>query len=145
MDLDNLLTGSYNSGLNTYNQIGVWMIISVVVAIIGGITLYFAVFTKQNEKKFTGFLKWCHDFFTFKKMMLETILKILYIIIALYITLSSFSLISISFVGFLAQLILGNVIARLSFELSLILLTICKNTTEINSKMKESKKDKEEK
>lgn len=92
-------------------------------------------------------MKWAYNFFTFKNMLLETLLKVLYIIIALYITLSSFSLISISFIGFLLQLILGNLLARIGFEFSLILLTICKNTTEINDKLsktkKEEKKDKE--
>ncbi len=145
MNLDSFLVNNYGSELNTYNQMGVWIIVSIVIAIIGGIALYFTVFSKQNEKKFTGFLKWCYDFFTFKKMLLETILKVLYLIVALYITLSSFALISVSFLAFLAQLIFGNILARLGFEFSLVLLTICKNTTEINSKMKESKKEKEEK
>ncbi len=106
-----------------------------------------AVFTKQNEHKFKGFMGWLYNFFTFKNMLLETLLKILYIIVAIYITLSSFSLISISFIAFILQLTLGNLLARIGFEFSLLLLTICKNTTEINDKLsktkKEDKKDKE--
>ena len=62
-------------------------------------------------------------------------------IVAIYITLSSFSLISISFIGFLLQLTLGNLLARIGFEFSLLLLTICKNTTEINDKLSKSKKE----
>ncbi len=148
--VNDLLGGnSYTNslGLGSVAAAGVWMIVSLVLAIVGGIVLYFLIFTKQNEHKFTGFMKWLYDFFTFKNMLLETLLKVLYIIVALYITLSSFSLISISFIGFLLQLILGNLLARIGFEFSLILLTICKNTTEINDKLsktkKEEKKDKE--
>lgn len=152
MNMGGLLGGSSytSSSLSGVAAAGIWMIISVVLAIVGGIVLYFVVFTKQNENKFTGFMKWVYEFFTFKKMMLETLLRILYMIIAIYITLSSFALISTSFVGFLLQLTFGNLIARICFEFSLLLLNICRNTTEINDKLskpkkevKEEKKDKE--
>ncbi len=119
----------------------VWMIIAAVLAVIGGIALYFTVFSKANENKFSGFMKWLYDFVTFKKMMIETILRVLYIITAIYITLSSFALISTSFVSFLLTITLGNILARIVFEFSLVLLTICKNTTEINGKMKSTVKE----
>ena len=136
-----MLGSNYYSYGSSANSAMIWMIISLVLAIIGGICLYFTVFSKANENKFTGFMKWLYDFVTFKKMMLESLLRVLYIIIAIYITLSSFALISTSFVGFLGMLILGNLVARITFEFSLVLLTICKNTTEINSKMKSSAKE----
>lgn len=110
MGLNGLLGSNddFSSNFGGVAAAGVWMIVSVILAIIGGIVLYFVVFTKQNEHKFTGTMAWIYDFFTFKKMLLETLLKILYMIVAIYITLSSFSLISISFIGFLLQLTLGN-------------------------------------
>lgn len=131
------------SSFGTLNT-GIWYVVSIVLAIIGGIALYFTVFAKSNEKKYTGFMKWLYDFITFKKMMLESLLKIIYIVIALYITLSSLALISVSFVGFLVQIIFGNILARIIFEFSLVLLTICKNTTELNDKIEVTKKKKEE-
>lgn len=117
--------------------VGVWMIISAVVAIIGGFVVYFVFLTKENEKKLQGKAKWLYDFLAFKKLFAEVILKICYLIAAIYITLSSFGLISTSFVYFLLYLILGNVIARIVYEFALVILLICKNTTEINSKLKE--------
>ena len=131
----------YSYGYNSANGVMIWMVISVVLAIIGGICLYFTVFSKANENKFTGFMKWLYDFVTFKKMMLESLFRVLYIIVAIYVTLSSFALISTSFVAFLGMLVLGNLVARITFEFSLVLLTICKNTTEINSKMKSDVKE----
>ena len=114
---------------------GIWTIVSVILAIIGGIVLYFTFLSKKNEGKFTGFL-WClYDFLTFKKMMIENVLKILYIIVALFVTLSSFGLISISFLAFLLTLVIGNVLTRVIYELLLVKLVICKNTTEINKKL----------
>ena len=114
---------------------GIWTIVSVILAIIGGIVLYFTFLSKKNEGKFTGFLGWLYDFLTFKKMMIENLLKILYIIVALFVTLSSFGLISISFLAFLLTLVIGNVLTRVIYELLLVKLVICKNTTEINKKL----------
>ena len=114
---------------------GIWTIVSVILAIIGGIVLYFTFLSKKNEGKFTGFLGWLYDFLTFKKMMIENVLRILYIIVALFVTLSSFGLISISFLAFLLTLVIGNVLTRVIYELLLVKLVICKNTTEINKKL----------
>ena len=109
----------------------------------GGLFVYFTFLSANNEGKYTGFLVWLYDFLHFKKMFLETILKVTYIILALYITLSSFALIGTNFLLFLMTLLGGNILLRLTYEFSLILLTICKNTTEINSKLKgkETKKE----
>ena len=114
---------------------GIWTIVSVILAIIGWIVLYFTFLSKKNEGKFTGFLGWLYDFLTFKKMMIENVLKILYIIVALFVTLSSFGLMSISFLAFLLTLVIGNVLTRVIYELLLVKLVICKNTTEINKKL----------
>lgn len=139
-----------DSSFNTMAQAGIWFIISMVIAIFGGICVYYVLLTKENYEKCTGFTKKFFDFITFKKLILEDIIKILYIIVSIYITLSSLGLISTSFVLFLVQLIFGNIFARIIFEFSLLMITICRNTTEINDKLKHnsvSKKDskKEEK
>jgi len=121
------------SALSTGNA--VWIIISAVVAVIGGIVLYFTFLNKSNDGKYTKFLGWMYDFLTFKKMCIEHVLKILYLILAIFITLGSFALISSSFVAFLATLVIGNIVARLTYELMLLALVICRNTTEINEKL----------
>ena len=59
----------------------------------------------------------------------------IFLIVAIFITLSSFSLISTSFLAFLSYLVIGNVIARVGYELFLVLLVICRNTTEISKKL----------
>lgn len=113
----------------------IWIIISIVLAVVGGIAIYFTFLSKKNERKFTGFLGWMYDFLTFKTLVIENILKVLYLIIAIFITLSSFAMISSSFIVFLLYLVVGNLIARIAYEMLLVKLVICRNTTEINSKM----------
>lgn len=113
-----------------------WMIIALILAIAGGILVYFLFLKKDNGNKFTGFLKYLYEFLSFKKMWLESILKISYLILAIYISLMSFELIGTSFLGFILTLVFGNIVLRVVYELSLLLLTICRNTTEINKKLK---------
>ena len=122
----------------------VWMIVSIILAVVGGILIYFLFLSKKNEGKFKGFAGWLYDFLSFKKMFMEALLKITYLILALYITLSSFALIGTNFIAFLSTLILGNVILRLVYEFSLLLLVICRNTTDISKKLS-NRKDKENK
>lgn len=113
-----------------------WMVIALLLAVIGGILIYFLFLKKENENKYTGFVKYLYEFLSFKKMWLETILKVSYLILAIYITLTSFELIGTSFMAFVLTLVFGNIILRVIYELSLVLLTICRNTTEINKKLK---------
>ena len=104
--------------INMSSAVGstVWVILSLILAIIGGILVYFLFLSKKNEGKFKGFLGWLYDFLSFKKMFLEALLKVTYIIVAIYITLSSFALIGESFLGFILTIVLGNVLARVVYE-----------------------------
>lgn len=126
----------YSSPSLFSSESSVWIIISIVVAIIGGICLYFTVFSDKNEGKYTGFMEKLYEFVKFKKMYITTILKVSYLIIAIYLTLSSFALISTSFLLFLLTLIGGNLLLRIIYEFSLVLLSIQENVSAINKKIK---------
>ena len=128
----------YNYMTNTTSSIQgsiIWFIIAAVLAVIGGIVIYF-LFVRTDKKEDNKYLAWFKDFADFKKMLIEPILKVTYLILAIFITLYSFGLIGVSFVAFLLMLTLGNILLRLAYETTLILLMIWKNTTEINKKMK---------
>ena len=131
---------SISQATNSAAGIGIWTIISLVIAIIGGIVVYY-VFFKPDKDMPNKFLTWLKDFFNFHKMLVEDMLKVIYIVLAIFITLASFSLIAVNFVSFLLVLILGNLILRLIFEFSLINIMIWKNTNDINKRLKTSKKD----
>lgn len=124
------VTTTVSSGSST------WQIIALVLAIVGAFAVYFAFLPKKNENKFTGFVKWLYNFLSFKTLALETILKICYLILAIYVTLSSFGFIGTSALAFFGMLIVGNLVLRISFEASLMLIMIYKNTKEINEKTK---------
>lgn len=147
--MENLARG-YNYGTTVTSMdsmVGnaVWLIISLILAIVGGLLIYFLFLNKKNEGKFNGFLGWLYDFLSFKKMFLEALLKITYLIVALYVTLASFSLIAVHFVAFLSTLVLGNVLVRVGYEFALLLLVICRNTTEMAKSAKNAKKSEDKK
>ncbi len=115
---------------------GVWGIISAVLALVGGILVYVLFLNKKNEKKFTGFVKWLYDFLSFKTLTIEMLLKVLYLIGAIFITLISFAFIGSSAVAFFGMLIVGNLVLRLVYEGALLVILIYKNVKELNEKTK---------
>jgi len=117
----------------------IWIIIAAAIAIIGALVLYFTFLSKKNDGRFKGFWGWTYDFLNFKKLTIEAILKITYLMLTIFITLGSFVIIPSSPLGFLAAIILGNLVLRIIYEFSLVILIICRNTTEINTKL--NKKD----
>lgn|SRR5574344_652963 len=114
----------------------IWVIVSIVVALIGGVAVYFTFLSKKNSGKFKGFLGWLYDFLTFKIFVVDTLYKIIYTICAIAITLLSFVFIKSSFLTFILVLIFGNIALRITFELGLILFELFENVKEINSKLK---------
>ena len=112
----------------------VWLGISAALAVVGGIVLYFTYLRKSNDQKFKGFLGWMYDFLSFKKLFIEDFLKIIYICLTIFVILFSFAAIGTNFVSFLVLLIGGPIVLRITFELILVTLLICRNTTVIANK-----------
>ena len=69
----------------------VWIIISCILAVIGGIALYVMYLSPKNEKNFKGDLLKVHNFFNFKITIIQPILKVLYLISTLAVTLGAFA------------------------------------------------------
>ena len=128
-DMNNLTlsTGPSNGAV-------IWSIVSIVLALVGGILVY-VLFLRPKTKVDNKFLAWLKEFLNFKTFVIEDVLKITYVILAIFVTLSSFGLIGTNFAGFLMTLIFGNIILRIAYETSMILIMIWKNTKEINNKM----------
>ncbi len=114
---------------------GIWLIIAAIIALVGGILVHFLFVKGKNEPK-NKFLIWLKDFLAFKIMWIETLLKVIYCIATIYVVLASFSMISFSFLSFLAMLILGPIVLRLAYEACMILIMIWRNTQEIANNTK---------
>ena len=123
-----------NYGGNSFAQ--GWMNASLILAIVGGIVTLLFFLKKSGKEKYNKKLKLLYNFLNFDFLTLEYIVKFLYVTVTIYIVLSSFSYISYCFVYFLMYLILGVLFARIIFELIMLAIKICNNTTEINQKLK---------
>ncbi len=124
------------SNVNTID-FGIWGIIAAILAIIGGILVYY-LFVKAKQNSKNKFLVWLKDFLAFKIMWIEDILKIFYYISTIFCILVSFSLISFSFIAFILTLVLGPVVIRVAYEAAMMLVMIWRNTRDIaeNTKKK---------
>lgn len=122
------------------NSVGVvvWVIIALIAALVGCFLVYF-MFVKKNGDLKNKKLEWLRSFLRFDKMLIEPILKICYIFGAIFTTLAPFAFLAEGFLGFLiclATIIFGNILLRLIYEGSLIMIMIWKNSREIKDSLK---------
>lgn len=134
-------TTAYDVFLGVDGGVAVWMGIAAILAVVGGILLYF-LFVKTKDEPKGRFLKWLKNFLSFKIMWIEPILKIAYYIGTLFIILFSFSFLAYGGYGVLVWLmclVLGPLGIRLVYELSMMFIMIWRNTRDI-AKNTETKK-----
>jgi len=128
---------TYNS-VNTFGALqdtAIWGGIAAILAIIGGILVYF-LFVKAKENPKGKFLAYLKKFLDFKVMWIETAIKILYYICTIYAVLISFAMIQFSFLAFLFTLVVVPVLIRLAYEGATMLVMIWRNTADIAANTK---------
>lgn len=119
----------------------VWIIIAFLLAIIGGILLYFLFVKSKNEPK-GKFAKWLKDFLSFKIMWIEPILKTVYYILTIFVILFSFAFLSQGGAGvimWLCTLVFGPIAIRLMYEMTMMFIMIWHNTKDIAENTKKKK------
>ena len=121
---------SYYHGTNP-----VVTVILFLIALVGGVCAYLMFVKSDEEPKDPRLLK-LKEFLSFKKMIIEGLLKATYIVFALFITLYSLQImVGTSFITGLMLLILLNIMLRIGYEASLIVLLIWRNTSDISKKL----------
>lgn len=124
---------SYYHGTNP-----VVTVILFLIALVGGICAYLMFVKSDEEPKDPRLLK-LKEFLSFKKMIIEGLLKATYIVFALFVTLYSLQImVGTSFITGLMLLILLNILLRIGYEASLIVLLIWRNTSDISKKLGKS-------
>ena len=104
-----------------------------IFAVVLGVIAYYG-FVKREGKPQSAFFAKLKAFLNFDTMIIEGLLKATYIILALFVTFFSFQIIPINFFEFLFVLIFGNILVRVAYETSMVVLLIWRNTSEINKK-----------
>lgn len=140
-DIDQLLNSSYGTSSSslagTAAGAGIWLIIAAILAIIGGILVYF-LFVKAKAEPKGKFAKWLKEFLSFKIMWIEPILKVIYYIATIFVILYSFTYFGMfnimggmAILAWLLTLILGPIIVRLFYEMTMMFIMIWRNTRDI--------------
>ena len=131
-----------------------FIIFVYILALVGTILSF--VFITPEKRKLPKFFSLIRDLFNFKYLILEKVLKALYIFWSLYYVLYGFFLLfagfrttynydswygygeeSVEYYGYwgLLVMILGPIIVRIGYELVMLLVLLVKNTMEINKKL----------
>ena len=132
-------SSSLGSGLSLFSSDGgsstplfenIWFLIFCVVISLVIAAAVFFVIVKSSRTPRGRFLNWLKEYLNFRSILIENILKFLYLFFAVYITIYSFGFISESVLSFFGILILGNIGLRLLFEFGLMFIIMWKNTSD---------------
>lgn len=145
--LDSSSSSSYGSASSIAGSAagaGIWLIIAAILAVIGGILVYFLFVRSKNTPK-GKFAAWLKDFLAFKVMWIEPILKVVYYIATIFVILYSFTYFGMfnilggtALLMWLLTIILGPIIIRIIYEMTMMFIMIWHNTRDIaeNTKKK---------
>lgn len=116
--------------------------VCMVLAVVGGVAGYFVFLAPHRETGSTDYTDWLCRFLDFQKQLLEPLLKILYMVGAVYITAFSIYLMFASefWWMFLACIVVGNVGLRILFEFMMLIVRFFGNVSDINRKLKDEAK-----
>lgn len=133
-----LLDSGYSYGLYRRTQvIIIFTVIALCLALVGTILSFIFITPEKKRDKLPKFFQIVHDIFNFKGLIIEKILKALYIFFTLYAILNSFFLLfsGANFFGCLLSMILLPLFIRIVFEFLIMTILLVKNTISINKKL----------
>lgn len=134
---------SYGSSL--MQGAAVMVVLLFIIAIVGGIVLHFTFLSDKNEGRYTGFLGKLYDFLSFRVLCIEGILRLFYVISVCVLCMTAIVVLFSGFVAdggfgralisFILMVVLGNLLLRIAYELSLLSVLLVKNVIDINRKL----------
>ena len=128
------------------------MILGLILALVGTVLLYVFVLPRRMNGRFPNpFLQVLHDFFHFKQLFIETIMKFLYIVSTLYCIGSGFFMLfaetgsgryaqSTASDG-LIMMLLGPIVIRIFYEVMMMGILLVQNVIDINKKLSKNGKE----
>lgn len=126
------------------------IIISILVSLVGSILIWVLVMPEKKRPTLNAFFTFVSDVFNFRSLLIEKILKFTYLLFTLFVIVFGFLAFVINIgearsalIGLLVM-ILGPIVLRLIYELSMMAVLLVKNVIEINNKMSLSSKDNKE-
>ncbi len=123
-------------GFGVYTTSALVCLIVGVLAVILGVVLFFTVLQRKNEGKFTGVKGKLYDFLNVNRFYTEDIIRLFYVITVCVVTLVGLTKIVLGgFFSGLFLIVLGNIIARVSYECLLMFFVLVRKTVAIDKKL----------
>lgn len=122
--------------INTSSTNDSSMIIIIAFSIVITVLVYALFMDKKNEKNLDRNAKKIYDFFHFKKLYLEEILKICYLFSTVLINIIAFSTIMKDFISFIIIFMVGNISLRIVYELIFMFIHLHDDVRELKNKKK---------
>lgn len=126
----------YTTPVMSFVNHGLILLISALIAVIAGIVLCITFLNKRNEGRYEGFMGKIYTALTFNRFYAENIIKFVYIIAACAVTVIGIVLLVMgSFVTGIIMLVGVNLAMRVSVELILMFIILCKKTVSMDRRL----------
>ncbi len=126
----------YTTPVVSYVNNALILAIAAVLAVIAGIVLCATFLKKNNEGRYAGFRGKLYNALTFNRFYAENIIKFVYIIAACVVTVMGIVLIVMgSFLAGIMMLVVANIGLRISVELVLMFIILCKKTVSMDRRL----------
>ena len=118
------------------------MIVAAIIALI--VAIFVFIFVVQRKKAFRGrFAKWLREFLNFRSILISGIIKFVYVFLAVFLTIMGFVVMFqgkddtvLPMIGAgLLIIIVGNILLRITMELTMAMIVVWGNTSDIRSIM----------
>ena len=114
----------------------VMIIVFAIVALILAILSVILITPRSRKPYLNGFFTWLHHVFNFDALLIDKILKFLYIFSTFFVIFEGFAILIMgSAIGLLVMLI-GPFLIRLFYEMIMMMVILVKHVAEINRKVK---------
>lgn len=135
--------GGFDNIMENTQLIIVFTILSVLLAIAATVLSFIFITPEKKREKLPKFFQIVHDIFNFNGLIIEKILKALYIFSTIFAILYFFFMIftGTNFFMCLLSMIFTPIVIRIGFEFAMMLILLVKNVISINKKMKSENKD----
>ena len=126
----------YSTPIMSYVNYALVLGIAVFVALVLGVVLFFTFFNKKHEGKYKGWKEKIYNFMNFNRFHAEDILRFLYIIgTCLFTIVGIVTIILGAFMTGILELIVANIVLRVTFELLMMFIILCRKAVSIDKKI----------
>ena len=117
--------------------------IAITLSVVATILACIFIMPESKRPTLNKFFRFCHDVFNFRELLLDKVLKVLYIFSTIYCILTGFFTIfspgyyfyGNSFLYGLLIMVIGPIVLRIIYEMLMMFVLLVRNTISINNKL----------